>query len=314
MDKAINIQRIIQVYKLLVALLMGEAAYQIERSKEDDVIEDLLMVANLMAVELPETLRYIGFLNPRDTVKEYVNMLFVLDTTFQVQYTNAAVRTLTGLDTETLQGCSFSSLMAAHSLETWKSIAQDLLGDLDYHAIHSLTFQMPDGLTKTSTCAISSVYTAALSVSFILITTFETSLRSLFLEEKFKKDYGVKGIARTEASKMPYILSNEMDIRSVQKVRDYILQNLELPLPNLRVLAHEFCLNEYKLKYGFNQLYGISVFRYLTQERLKRARLYLLNTSLPVKIIVKMVGFKNVSHFSKAFRKRYGMKPTDLRK
>lgn len=315
MHRAINKQRIQQIRKLLLTLLLGEGPYQIERSKEDDEIEALLVTLNLTVEEMSESLRYYAFLNPHDTTKEYVNLLFVLDATFQVQYTNPDVCTLLKVETDALLGRSFSSLLTPHSVIKWNDIAHDLICRPGYHGIHSLTFQVPGGFTKTSTCAISLVYFAPMSVSFVLVTTFETSLKSLFLEDKFKKDFRVKEQTLfTTTSKKLHILSNEMDIRAIQKVRDYILQELEQPLPNLKALAHKFGINEFKLKKGFNQLYGTSVFRFLTHERLKRASLYLQNTSLPVKTISKMVGFRNDSHFSKAFRKRYGMRPLDLRK
>ncbi|UPS93134.1 helix-turn-helix domain-containing protein [Bizionia sp. M204] len=80
------------------------------------------------------------------------------------------------------------------------------------------------------------------------------------------------------------------------------------------VISNQFGTNEYKLKYGFKQLYGITVFRYLTQERLKRASLLIQNTSLSIKAVAKMTGFKNVSHFSKAFKNHFGVKPTDIKK
>lgn len=103
-------------------------------------------------------------------------------------------------------------------------------------------------------------------------------------------------------------------MRALQEVRDFILKHLEEPLPSLKELANKYGINEYKLKSGFNQLYHTSVFRFLTEERLKRGCILIENTELPLQMVTKLSGFKNVSHFSNAFKKRYGIKPSAYRK
>lgn len=314
MQHSINKQRLQQIQQLLLNMVVGEELYQIERSEEDDDIEVLLVMVNLMAEEMSETLRYLYFMNAPESIFDYVNMIFILDTTYQIQYTNTTVNALFGVDTSVGIGDSFSSLLTEDSLRKWKLIAQDLLYATDYHALHQLTFKMPGKLTKTSTCAVSLVYSVGLSVSFILITTFETSLKGLFLEGQFKKVLHVQEAIIAIRKGNPFVMSNETDIRIIQNIRDHILRTLEQPLPGLKALAHQFGTNEYKLKYGFKQLYGTTVYRYLTQERLKRSSLLLQNTSLAVKTIARMTGFKNVSHFSKAFKIRYGVRPLAMRK
>lgn len=314
MQSTINKHRLQQIQQLLLTMVVGEGPYQIERSEEDDDIEVLLVMVNLMAEEMSETLRYVNFLNAPESTLDYVNMLFVLDTTFQIQYTNSTVNALFEIASSDLNGRSFSSILTESSLQAWKLIAQDLLYASDYHGLHQLTFKMPNQLTKTCICAVSLVESAGSSVSFILITTFETSLKSLFLEGQFKKVLHAQEDISYRRRKRPYILSNEKDIRTIQSIRDHMLRTLEQPLPGLRALAHQFGTNEYKLKYGFKQLYGTSVYRFLTQERLKRSSLLLQNTSLPVKTIAQMTGFKNVSHFSKAFKIQYSVRPMALRK
>ncbi|MGC1631483.1 MAG: AraC family transcriptional regulator [Gelidibacter sp.] len=314
MHRPLNKQRLQQLEQLLLNIIVGRGLYQSELSEEDDDIEVLLVMANLLAEELSETLRYVNFIIAPGATLEYVNMIFILDTTYQIQYTNPTVNALFGIDAPVAIGDSFSGLLTGHSLQTWKLIAQDLLYATDYHAQHQLTFKMPGKLTKTCTCAVSLVHSVGLSVSFILITTFESSLKSLFLEGRFKKVLHAQEAISEKRKGKPFIMSNENDIRIIQNIRNHILLNLEQPLPGLKALAHQFGINEYKLKYGFKQLFGTTVYRFLTQERLKRSSLLLQNTSLAVKTIARMTGFKNVSHFSKAFKIKYGVRPLALRK
>ncbi|WP_027126466.1 helix-turn-helix domain-containing protein [Gelidibacter mesophilus] len=314
MQSAVNIYRLQQIQRLLMTLIVGEGTYLLERSEEDDDIEVLLVMANLMVEEMADTLRYVGYLDSPEAIKEYVHMLFVLDTGFQVRYVNNTVHTLLGQESDALLGASFSDLLTADSLSGWQLIARDLLYKDNYHGTHDLSIKVLGELTKRCTFAFSTVSIAEWPVSFILVTTFETSLSSLFIENRIKALLGSGDLRSRAKANPPFKLSNEKDVRIIQSVRDCILQNISQPLPGLRVLAHEFGTNEHKLKNGFKQLYGTSVYRFLTQERLKRASMLLQNTSLPVKGIAQMIGFKNMSHFSKAFKKQYGVAPMALRK
>ncbi|WP_146032831.1 AraC family transcriptional regulator, partial [Arenibacter sp. NBRC 103722] len=72
--------------------------------------------------------------------------------------------------------------------------------------------------------------------------------------------------------------------------------------------------NEFKLKYGFKELYGTTVFKYLVQERLRKAKTLVQYTQLNFKSIAKMVGFKSVPHFSRTFSEQYGYSPKIFRK
>lgn len=105
----------------------------------------------------------------------------------------------------------------------------------------------------------------------------------------------------------------EPDIRKIREAHDHILMDLE-ETSSLKELAHSFGINEFKLKYGFKQVYGTTVFRFLMDERLKKASLLLQNTDMPLKRIAEMTGFKSFPHFSKAFKKRFGYCPSDLKK
>ena len=78
-------------------------------------------------------------------------------------------------------------------------------------------------------------------------------------------------------------------------------------------LAHEFGTNEYKLKKGFKELYGMTVFQFLKNERLRNAHVLVKSSTVPFKRIARQNGFKNATHFSREFKARYGYTPSDLR-
>lgn len=83
---------------------------------------------------------------------------------------------------------------------------------------------------------------------------------------------------------------------------------------SLRNLAMSFGLNEFKLKKGFKELFGTTVFDYLHDLKMEHARHLLAADEVLVNEVSGMVGYRNPNHFSTAFKRKYGVNPTQLRK
>ncbi|MDQ8202597.1 AraC family transcriptional regulator [Pelagicoccus sp. SDUM812003] len=71
-------------------------------------------------------------------------------------------------------------------------------------------------------------------------------------------------------------------------------------------------LNEFKLKRGFKERFGTTVFGYLRQVRMERARDILQAGSSSVIEVANAVGYSNPSHFARAFKEAYGINPSVL--
>jgi len=82
---------------------------------------------------------------------------------------------------------------------------------------------------------------------------------------------------------------------------------------SLDSLSRAARLNEFKLKRGFRERFGTSVFGYLRERRMERARELLHKGQLSVLHIANEVGYSNPSHFTRAFRKCYGLNPKAYR-
>ncbi|WP_160712888.1 helix-turn-helix transcriptional regulator [Chitinophaga solisilvae] len=102
------------------------------------------------------------------------------------------------------------------------------------------------------------------------------------------------------------------DIERLQEARDWLLKNMDDPC-TLRELAQKVFMNEFKLKKGFRQLFGTSVFDFLLEARMEKAYQLLFSTDTPVREIAMMTGYKSIPAFTAAFRSRYGEPPGILR-
>lgn len=83
---------------------------------------------------------------------------------------------------------------------------------------------------------------------------------------------------------------------------------------SLPMLAQACSISEYKLKEGFRQIFGASVFEYLLEARMQKARNLILETNEPLKSICVQTGYSRITNFITAFRKRFGYTPGSLRR
>lgn len=101
---------------------------------------------------------------------------------------------------------------------------------------------------------------------------------------------------------------NSHDIEILYKIRDQILQNLDIP-PVIGELAADAGMSPTKLKRLFKQIFGDSIFRYYQEFRMKEAALLLQEKKYSVSEVGYKLGFTNLSHFSKIFKEHLGMNP-----
>ncbi|AXP80496.1 Regulatory protein PchR [Mariniflexile rhizosphaerae] len=103
-------------------------------------------------------------------------------------------------------------------------------------------------------------------------------------------------------------LVDETNVIKIRKAKDIIIARMSEP-PSLQELADEIGLNLKKLKEGFKQIYGDSVFSFLFDYKMEVARKLLESGENNVNEVGLKVGYSTASHFIAAFKKKYGTTP-----
>ena len=106
------------------------------------------------------------------------------------------------------------------------------------------------------------------------------------------------------------LLWKEQDQDRIRQAKAIIEQNLISPC-SLIELAHKVGLNDFKLKKGFREVLGTTVFGYLYDLRMEKAATLLKEGKL-VRHVAYEVGYKNAHHFTVAFKKKFGYLPSKV--
>ncbi|WP_010250379.1 helix-turn-helix transcriptional regulator, partial [Myroides injenensis] len=95
-------------------------------------------------------------------------------------------------------------------------------------------------------------------------------------------------------------------------VRELVSTNLQNPY-SIRELSRLAGINEFKLKKGFKEIFSSTIFQYLFDERMELGQKLLLEQDCNIADIAQVVGYKNPTHFTAAFKRKYGMLPKEVR-
>ncbi|WP_426452144.1 response regulator transcription factor [Paenibacillus sp. S-38] len=109
--------------------------------------------------------------------------------------------------------------------------------------------------------------------------------------------------------------SGEAAPRMMEKlrcIRSHIDSHLEGDL-SLQTVADRFGIDKFQLSRTFKQAFGENYWPYVTRRRLEKAAQLLCGTDWKNGRIAEATGYADESHFSKAFKKHFGMAPKEYR-
>ncbi len=109
------------------------------------------------------------------------------------------------------------------------------------------------------------------------------------------------------AEQCPFLIDEENVIK-IRKAKDIVIANMAEP-PGLQDLADQVGLNLKKLKMGFKQIYGDTVYGFLFDYKMEMARKLLDSGSYNVNEVGLKIGYSTGSHFIAAFKKKFATTP-----
>lgn len=148
----------------------------------------------------------------------------------------------------------------------------------------------------------------------ILSCPYQGALRQMFLESKSLEllTFQLARWAKDEQQPAQSKRWKPQDLEKLERAKEILQGSIKYP-PSLVELASQVGLNDCKLKQGFRQVFGTTVFGYLRDCQMERAKQLLKETNLYITEIAAQVGYNSLPAFSNAFYKQVGMSPHKFR-
>ena len=116
-----------------------------------------------------------------------------------------------------------------------------------------------------------------------------------------------------EPNKNNKLKLDDYDIEAIRKAKEILIQNMHNP-PSIEELSRQVRINQFKLKNGFKKVFHDTPYNVLLHYKLEYASELLKNSDMNVGEIAQLTGYKYLQSFTKAFIKKYGVRPIDLMK
>jgi AraC family transcriptional regulator, transcriptional activator of the genes for pyochelin and ferripyochelin receptors len=152
------------------------------------------------------------------------------------------------------------------------------------------------------------------AIDAIMNCKFSESLKRIFFLSKAMELLVLQAEAynRILSKKIAYIRS-DYDRDRIFFAREYMMQHIDMP-PSIPELSKIAGINEFKLKKGYKEMFGNTIFGHLAEVRLEQSLKALQEGEKNIAEIAFALGYSSVQHFSAAFKKRFGMPPSQAKK
>ena len=196
--------------------------------------------------------------------------------------------------------------------ETW--MISILISIAKFHSLFSsdtnhISFLSPENSSKKYYDNLPFTSSIAVVLSQILQARVHDSMKSLYFKGKIYELLSLYFNKNDDSSieQCPFLI-DEQNVQKIRNAKDIILDRMIDP-PSLDALALEIGLPLKKLKQGFKQVYGDTVFAYLLEHKMQEARRMLDSQKYNVNEVGLKLGYSTSSHFIAAFKKKYGTTP-----
>lgn len=148
-------------------------------------------------------------------------------------------------------------------------------------------------------------------ITEILNCSYEKELKDLFLLSK-SIELLVLQADLYDKQKNTLFIKSQKDRKKLIEAKELLTSRIDNP-PTIVQLSKLTGVNEYKLKKGFKELFGTTIFGYIHKNRMSLAKKLLLGTDKSAKEIAYETGYNSPQHFSTAFKKEFGVSPNNVR-
>jgi AraC-like DNA-binding protein len=149
--------------------------------------------------------------------------------------------------------------------------------------------------------------------SFLQIANcrYPVTSRQFFFESKFMEIMS-KIIAHNLPVDDGVIDMGDFETEQIKKIPRILMERIDSP-PSISELVHELSLSATTIKSGFKKIFGEPIYAHHRNLCLERGAMMLRDTNKSVLQIAVDTGYSNGENFCNAFKRRYGVSPSQYR-
>jgi AraC-like DNA-binding protein len=284
--------RIKALYRMLFEMATGNLYFRLTPATSNDAIGQLQHRLTVLALDLHQCCLSLEVAAPYYSYQNLIQFSIAFTFDGNIKSFSASASRMLEYTPEELITLNLSDIMPRESLLQIRQIKTAIRNDPAYHTTVKLLVITKNHQILPASFTISRHHYSN-SIFFSYITTV--------FQEHLPESVPMKPSAVRKA---------ELFHRVAQHIKDH----LEEPLPSARELAQQFGSNEFQLKSSFKQHLNTSVYQFYTDERLKKAHELIQETAISLKAIALCSGFNDYPTFYKAFKKRYGYTPIEVKR
>lgn len=279
-----------QITRLITALANGQFDKKIKVTKLDNKLSTIGVLLNMLAGVLKES---VPSLYPENNINYLNHIILLVRNDLTIHDFNSGALELFHEDhlkhlNYILDNSSFLKL-------------KEMINSNAIENSVSLNFRLKEDLYLTMTSRLTRFNNQNLNL-FILSAVKTISKNEWSREELLQN------------SKLPrsqFNLSKNKQL--IDSLYHYLMDNLDSHLRPIAEIAEDLNTNATLLKRGFKIIHGNTIAKFHREKRLERAKDLLLDNDTPLIAIADQCGFKSISHFSRAFKKHFGINPSKSR-
>ncbi len=295
--------RVHQILEFITEITLGNYTYTLPLRNQKDELEQIAVSLNTMVEEIDTAVHQINHEKSKEVIE---NIVFNLDCNFHITSYSTNIKDILGYSDLEILNRPVKFLINGDS-----NIPEDLQGLLE-HTLENeppfrVEFKHRDGLQWSG-----------LGRLYVMVSegkkTYSLSVfKTVYTNDKFNSGLSNKPRSSTFPSEYRSLLLQDQRIL-VRKLHQYVMERLDRPLPKISIIGREIGCSVSKIKTIFKRFYGDTIYAYHRKKRLEKARTLIEDTSTPLNEISEECGFLSQAHFSRTFKKMYGIPPSQIRK